>query len=51
MQRARRLAPIAVVAALGIIALTGCRAQPDVAAYIGDRQITENQVTGILDDA
>lgn len=50
MQRARRLAPIAVVAAVGIIALSGCRAQPAVAAYIGNRQITEDRVTGIIDE-
>ncbi|MFK3981091.1 hypothetical protein ACI2K4_12020 [Micromonospora sp. NPDC050397] len=50
MQRARRLAPIAVVAAVGIIALTGCRAQPGAAAYVGDKQITENQVTEIIDE-
>lgn len=50
MQRARRLAPIAVVAAVGIIALTGCRAQPGAAAYVGDRQITENQVTDLIDE-
>ncbi|RKR90224.1 hypothetical protein BDK92_4592 [Micromonospora pisi] len=50
MQRARRLAPIAVVVAVGIIALTGCRAQPDVAAYLGDRQITEDRITGIIDE-
>jgi transposase-like protein len=50
MQRARRLAPIVVVAAVGILALSGCRSQPSAAAYVGDRQITEDQVTGIVDE-
>jgi hypothetical protein len=49
MQRAR-LASIVVIAAVGVLALSGCRSQPGVAAYIGAQQITENQVTGIVDD-
>jgi hypothetical protein len=50
MQRARRFASIAVVAALGSIVLSGCRSEPDVAAYLGDKRITEDQVTAVIDE-
>ena len=50
MQRVRRLARIAVAITVGGLVLTGCRAQPGVAAYVGDDQITEQQVTQIVDD-
>ncbi|MEE6263349.1 hypothetical protein [Plantactinospora sonchi] len=51
MQRARRLASIAVIAVLGTTALSACRSEPNVAAYVGDRKITENEVTSVLNDA
>ncbi|MGK5517902.1 hypothetical protein ACSNN9_00935 [Micromonospora sp. URMC 107] len=47
--RARRLAAVASVA-LGLVALSGCRAEPGVAAYVGDLRITEDAVTGVVDD-
>nr|MDT0657938.1 hypothetical protein [Micromonospora sp. DSM 115978] len=50
MQRVRRLASIAVIAALGATALTGCRSEPGVAAYIGDTKIHEDRVTAIIDE-
>ncbi|MGC5052640.1 hypothetical protein ACLQ2S_14425 [Micromonospora sp. DT48] len=48
--RARRLAAVASVA-IGLVALTGCRSEPGVAAYVGDHRITEDAVTDIIDDA
>ncbi|MEV4533724.1 hypothetical protein AB0J82_07825 [Asanoa sp. NPDC049518] len=51
MLRARRIASIVVVAALGLGGLAACRSEPSVAAYIGDRKVTENQVTQIFDGA
>ncbi|MEV1288971.1 hypothetical protein [Micromonospora sp. NPDC049679] len=51
MQRARRLVSIPVIAAVGLLALAGCRSEPGVAAYIGDTKITEDRVTAIVDDA
>ncbi|MFC0028904.1 hypothetical protein ACFFMM_05120 [Micromonospora chaiyaphumensis] len=47
--RARRLVAVATVA-VGLVALTGCRTEPGVAAYIGDHRVTEDQVTSILDE-
>ncbi|MGC4894860.1 hypothetical protein [Micromonospora sp. DT31] len=47
--RARRLVAVASVA-LGLVALSGCRTEPGVAAYIGDQRVTEDQVTSILDE-
>ncbi|MEU1835599.1 hypothetical protein [Micromonospora chersina] len=47
--RARRLVAVASVA-VGLVALTGCRTEPGVAAYIGDHRVTEDQVTSILDE-
>ncbi|MBG6102312.1 hypothetical protein ACLQ3D_29270 [Micromonospora vinacea] len=47
--RARRLAAVATVA-LGLVALSGCRAEPGIAAYIGDQRITEVQVTAAMKD-
>lgn len=47
--RARRLvAAVSLVA--GLVALTGCRTEPGVAAYVGDQRITEGAVDGILDE-
>ncbi|MCO8277129.1 hypothetical protein M1L60_41800 [Actinoplanes sp. TRM 88003] len=52
MQRARRLASIAVVASLGLAGLTACRSEPSVAAYVGnDTRITEKRVQEVWDDA
>lgn len=50
MQRTRRLASIAVIAMVGVAALSGCRSEPGVAAYLGDREITEDQITEVVDD-
>ncbi|MEU6073124.1 hypothetical protein [Micromonospora sp. NPDC047074] len=47
--RARRLVAVASVA-LGLVALSGCRAEPGVAAYVGDLRITEDAVTQVVDD-
>ncbi|MFF5177486.1 hypothetical protein ACFY2Q_05605 [Micromonospora sp. NPDC000316] len=47
--RARRLVAVASVA-LGLVALSGCRAEPGVAAYIGDQRITEGDVTAAMND-
>ena len=51
MLRARRFASIVVVAALGLGGLAACRSEPSVAAYLGDRKVTEDQVTQIFDGA
>ncbi|REF95170.1 hypothetical protein DFJ67_1122 [Asanoa ferruginea] len=51
MLRARRLASIVVVAALGLGGLAACRSEPTVAAYLGDRKVTDAQVTQIFDGA
>ena len=52
MQRARRLASIAVVASLAVAGLSACRSEPSVAAYVGDSgRITEARVQEVWDDA
>lgn len=51
MQRARRLASTAVVAVLAVSGLSACRAEPGVAAYVGDSTITEARVEAIYADA
>lgn len=51
MQRARRLTSIAVIAVLGATVLSACRSDSSVAAYLGDRKITEDEVSSVLDDA
>jgi hypothetical protein len=52
MQRARRLASTAVVAVLAVSGLSACRAEPGVAAYLGDgKTITEARIEGIYDEA
>jgi hypothetical protein len=48
--RARRLTSVAAIAAASILALSACRSNPTVAAYVGDQEITEKQVTEIIDD-
>ncbi|MFV2008955.1 MULTISPECIES: hypothetical protein [unclassified Micromonospora] len=50
MQRVRRLASITVIALVGVAVLSACRSQPGVAAYVGDEQYTEEQVTSLIDD-
>lgn len=47
--RARRLVA-AVSLVVGLVALTGCRTEPGVAAYVGDQQITDNTVDSLLDE-
>jgi hypothetical protein len=49
MQRVRRLASVAAVAA-ALLALSACRSHPNVAAYIGDEEVTEAQVTEVVED-
>jgi hypothetical protein len=51
MQHARRFASTAVVAALAACTLSACRAEPDVAAYVGDSTITEARVEAVYADA
>lgn len=50
MQRVRRLASITVIALVGVAALSACRSQPGVAAYVGDQQYTEERVTSVVDE-
>jgi len=51
MPRSRRFAAVAVLALLGALALTGCgRAQPDVAAYVGNTRYTERQLDDLVDE-
>jgi hypothetical protein len=49
MQRARRLAPLAALALVGTLALTGCRSQPGAAIYIGSATYTQKYVDGLSD--
>jgi len=49
MQRARRLALVVVLALVGGVILAGCRSQPGVAAYVGDKKYTVRQVDEIVD--
>ena len=51
MQRARRLASIAVVAVTAVAGLSACRTEPDVAAYIGKSTITGDRVDAVYADA
>ena len=51
MQRARRLASVAVAAALAVSGLAACRSAPNVAAYVGQARITEDRVSEVLDQA
>jgi hypothetical protein len=44
MQRARRLAFLAVSALVGTVALTGCRSQPSAAIYIGANTYSQKYV-------
>jgi hypothetical protein len=49
MQRARRLAPLAALALVGTLALTGCRSQPGTAIYIGSTAYSETYVNGLAE--
>jgi hypothetical protein len=49
MQRARRLALLAVLALTGTLALTGCRSQPGTAIYIGSATYSQKYVDGLSD--
>ena len=52
MQRARRLASTAIVAALAVSGLAACRSEPDVAAYVGGgATITEAEIENVYDQA
>ena len=48
MQRARRLAFVAVLPLLGVLALAGCRSEPGVAAYAGSTKYTVEQVDALV---
>ncbi|MCW2639782.1 MAG: hypothetical protein JWP76_2088 [Dactylosporangium sp.] len=49
MQRARRLALLAVLALVGTFALTGCRSQPGAAIYLGSTTYSQKYVDGLAD--
>ncbi|NMO51068.1 hypothetical protein HH310_07680 [Actinoplanes sp. TBRC 11911] len=51
MHRVRRLASVAVVASLAVTALSACRSQPNVAAYLGNERVTETRVQSVWDEA
>src|SRR5688572_7651854 len=51
MQRARRLASVAVVASLAVAGLSACRSEPSVAAYVGAGKVTETRVQEVWDEA
>ena len=51
MYPARRLASVAVSAALAVAGLSACRSAPDVAAYVGRTRITEQRVSDVLKGA
>lgn len=50
MQRARRLALVAVLALVGGLALAGCRSQPGAAIYVGSTRYSEKQVDKLADE-
>jgi hypothetical protein len=50
MQRARRMALVAALALAAGLALTGCRSQPSVAAYVGDHRYTQADVDRIFNE-
>jgi hypothetical protein len=51
MQRVRRLSAVAVATTLAVTGLSACRSEPTVAAYVGQDRITEDRVSGVLDEA
>ncbi|GAB3139623.1 hypothetical protein GCM10027290_09120 [Micromonospora sonneratiae] len=50
MQRARRLASVVVAVTVGVLALAGCRSEPGVAAYVGDRSFSHQDVDRVVDE-
>jgi len=46
--RSRRLTALVAVAALGLLALTGCRSDPQVAAYVGGTEITQAHLDSVF---
>ncbi len=48
MQRARRVAFLAVLGLVGGLALAGCRSQPSVAAYVGGHRYSQADVDRIV---
>jgi hypothetical protein len=52
MQRARRLASVAVIATLAVTGLSACRSAPDVAVYFGSAaEISVAEVEAVYNDA
>ena len=52
MQRARRLASVAVVATLAVTGLSACRSAPDVAVYFGNaEEVSVAEVQRVVNDA
>jgi hypothetical protein len=49
MQRVRRLALVAVLTLVGGLALTGCRSEPGVAAYLGAETVSVSEVDGVVE--
>jgi SurA N-terminal domain/PPIC-type PPIASE domain len=45
-----RAARAGAAVALAVVALSGCRSAPDVAAYVGDEQITVDELQAQVDD-
>ncbi|HYO38561.1 MAG TPA: hypothetical protein VER39_02785, partial [Nocardioidaceae bacterium] len=50
MHRVRRLASIAVVAALALGGLTACRSDPSVAAYVGSARYTDDTIVRTVEE-
>jgi hypothetical protein len=50
MQRARRVALLALLAVLGGLALAGCRAEPAVAVYVGKAKYTHAYVDRVVNE-
>ncbi len=48
MQRVRRLAALVLVAVLGAGVLAGCRSDPSVAAYVGDKQYSQRHIEAMV---
>ncbi len=49
--RSRRVLAAAALTVCAGLALTGCRSQPGVAAYVGNETLTEAQVDAVVDNA
>lgn len=50
MRRVRSVG-VTVLVAAGVLALAGCRSDPNVAAYVGSTRYTEDRVAAIADEA